>query len=102
MERIKNKEIENYLSDLDNLIDCGHFEEDEIKDFTFYHKEMNKKDFVIKGREVIRSLFVDKKQLRLQMLQAYYSKIQLDKWSVDDILDTIEKDMKLLKEEIKC
>ncbi len=94
---IKNKEVENYLSDLDNLIDTGHFKEDDITDYTFNHKELNLKDFVIKGREVIRSLFVDRKTDRLLMIQGYYSKIQLNKLDIDDVLDLMEKDMKYLK-----
>ena len=95
--KIKNKEVENYLSDLDNLIDTGHFKKDDITDYTFNHKELNLKDFVIKGRQVIRSLFVDKKTDRLLMIQGYYSKIQLNKLDIDDVLDLMEKDMKYLK-----
>lgn len=34
----------------------------------------------------------------LSTLQAYYSKIQINKLSVDDVLDLIEKDMDFLKE----
>ncbi len=93
---MEKKEIENYLSDLDNLIDTEHFEKDDISDYVFHHKELNKKDFVIKGREIIRSLFVDKKNDRLLMIQAYYSKIQLNNLSIDEVLDLMEKDMKFL------
>ena len=35
---------------------------------------------------------------QLLMIQGYYSKIQLDKLSIDDVLDLMEKDMKYLKE----
>lgn len=48
------EDIINYLKDLDNLIDTGHFEEKSIKDYTFYHKEMNLNEFIRKGREIIR------------------------------------------------
>lgn len=51
------KEIENYLSDLENLKDCGFFRNTEIGDFTFYHKKMNLDDFIGKGRGLIALLW---------------------------------------------
>lgn len=59
----KVKEIDNYLSDLDNLIDTGHFPNDSVRDYTFWHKEMGLKQFIIKGRELIRQLIMKEKGL---------------------------------------
>lgn len=44
------KEIENYLDDLDNLIDTGHFSNDLVTDHTHHHKEMSLRNFIVKGR----------------------------------------------------
>jgi hypothetical protein len=48
------KVIKEYLNDLDNLIDTGHFPKESIKDYTFWHKDMTLRDFICKGRELIR------------------------------------------------
>ena len=101
MDDIKNKEVLNYLSDLDNLIETGHFSKQSVRDYTFHHKTFDVVNMVCKGREIIRSLFQDKKNGRLTMIQSYYSKIQLDNLTIDDILDLMEKDMKFLKDEQK-
>ena len=45
------EELEKYLSDFDNLSETGHFQEIEIKDYVFHHKEMTLKEFLSKGRE---------------------------------------------------
>jgi hypothetical protein len=50
----KIKEIENYLDDLDNIIDTGHFPKESISDYSFYHKDFTLHDFIQKGREYIR------------------------------------------------
>jgi len=49
----KIKDLENYLNDLDNLIDTGWFPKDSVKECTFYHKDLTLRDFVQKGREYI-------------------------------------------------
>jgi hypothetical protein len=54
--KISVEEIEHYLSDLDNLIETGHFSRESVKDHTFYHKDMVLMEFVSKGREFIRQL----------------------------------------------
>ena len=59
MENIK--EIEQYLSDLDNLIETGHFKKESVKDYTFFHKDLTLKEFIQKGRELIRESLVSKK-----------------------------------------
>lgn len=53
----KIKELENYLSDLDNLVDCGFLDIDKpIKDYVFHYKETpSLKDFILEGREIIRN-----------------------------------------------
>jgi hypothetical protein len=48
------KDLEGYLADLDNLIDTGHFQGDAPKDYTFRHQDMNLKEFMEKGREIIK------------------------------------------------
>lgn len=53
MEKII-KDLENYLDDLDNLIDTGWFPKVSIKECTFYHRDLTLRDFVSKGREYIR------------------------------------------------
>jgi hypothetical protein len=57
----KIKELENYLNDLDNLIDTGWFPEESVKDCTFYHKDLTLRDFVSKGREYIRQYLISEK-----------------------------------------
>lgn len=52
------KEIEQYLNDLDNLKETGHFKKDSVRDYTFYHKEFTLYDFIAKGREYIRQLLM--------------------------------------------
>lgn len=67
-EQLKNdysrEEIEKYLSDWDNLADTGWFNNpnNDISDYTFHHKNYsNLRDFLSKGREIIRQRLVDKK-----------------------------------------
>ena len=63
MNEEKIKELEKYLNDLDNLIDTGHFTDESVKDFTFYHKDLSVKEFIKKGREFIRQyLLISKGQ----------------------------------------
>ena len=57
----KVNEIDQYLNDLDNLIDIGHFSNDSVRDYTFHHKEMGVKQFISKGREFIRQLIMKEK-----------------------------------------
>ena len=57
----KVNEIDQYLNDLDNLMDTGHFSNDSVRDYTFHHKEMGLKQFVSKGRELIRQLIMREK-----------------------------------------
>ena len=59
MENIK--EIEQYLNDLDNLIETEHFPEESVKDYTFYHKDLTLKEFIQKGRELITESLMFKK-----------------------------------------
>lgn len=59
----KIKDLENYLNDLDNLIDTGWFSKDSVKEFTFYHKDLTLHDFVSKGREYVRQYLTAKKGL---------------------------------------
>jgi hypothetical protein len=60
MERqdYNQQEVEEYLIDLDNLIDTGHFRKESVRDFTYYHKDMTLRDFVSKGREIIRQSLI--------------------------------------------
>ena len=58
----KKKDLENYLSDLDNLIDTGWFPKDSVKECTYYHKGFTLRDFIGKGREYIRQYLVDENQ----------------------------------------
>lgn len=53
------KELEKYLSDLSNLIDTGWFNNDQIKDCVFYHKEMTLKQFVSLGRRYLSQSIKD-------------------------------------------
>ena len=59
------KEIENYLDDLDNLMDTGWFDEENteesFKDYTFYHRDITFYEFISKGREIIRQHYVNLK-----------------------------------------
>jgi hypothetical protein len=52
---MKNK-IEEYLSDLDNLLDTKHFHDRDISEWVFYHKGMTLEDFIHVGRELMRQL----------------------------------------------
>ena len=58
---MKREEIEQYLNDLDNLLDTGHFSKESVKGYTFYHKDLTLKEFVQKGRELIRESIMAKK-----------------------------------------
>ncbi len=53
------KELKNYLNDLDNVIDTGHFPTENIEHFVFHHKDLNLRDFVAKGREYIRQYLMN-------------------------------------------
>ena len=55
------EELANYLSDLDNLKETGHFPKISIKEYTGYHTEMTLYDFIGKGREYIRQFLMSKK-----------------------------------------
>ena len=54
----KIKDLENYLNDLDNLIDTGWFSKDSVKECTFYHKDLTLRDFISKGREYIQQYLI--------------------------------------------
>ena len=58
----KIKDLENYLNDLDNLIDTGWFPKDSVKECVFYHKDLTLRDFVSKGREYIRQYVIIEKR----------------------------------------
>ena len=47
-------ELENWLDDFDNLVETGHFDCQEIETEVHHHKEMDMKQFLMKGREIIR------------------------------------------------
>lgn len=57
------KQIEDYLSDFDNLIDCAQIgsEETIVTDYVYNHKGMTSRDFLLKGREFIRILLMTNK-----------------------------------------
>jgi hypothetical protein len=57
----KIKDLENYLNDLDNLIDTGWFPKDSVKEYVFFHKDLTLREFVSKGREYIRQYLMAKK-----------------------------------------
>jgi len=57
---LTDEEIKEYLSDLDNLIDTGHFQNKSVKDYTFHHKGLTLVDFVAKGRELIRNYLLSR------------------------------------------
>lgn len=53
------EDLDQYINDLDNLHETGHFDKKEkIGEFTFFHKEFTMADFIIKGREFLRLLWV--------------------------------------------
>lgn len=59
MEKGKRiKEIERYLDDLDNLIETDNFKDVNMEYYTFDHKDMTIKDFILKGREYIRVYYM--------------------------------------------
>jgi len=59
-KQVSDEEIEQYLNDLDNLIETGHFPKKSLKDYTFYHKDLTLKEFIQKGREFIRKQLTNK------------------------------------------
>lgn len=59
------KEIDRYLNDLDNLIDTSHFHNETISDYTHYHKGFSLKQFILKGREIIRITLIKEKGLKI-------------------------------------
>lgn len=60
-QKIKN--LENYLNDLDNLIDTNWFPNDNVTEFTFHHEGFTLRDFVSKGREYIRQYLMSEKDM---------------------------------------
>ena len=48
------REMDQWIDDFDNLFESGHFDNQEIKDHVFYHNEMDMKQFLARGREMIR------------------------------------------------
>lgn len=54
---MNKNEIEKYLSDFDNLIECKAIKNDNIGEYTFDHKEMDLYEFLAKGREIIREAY---------------------------------------------
>jgi DNA-binding transcriptional MerR regulator len=64
-EDYSKEEIEKYLSDWDNLEDTGWFNNPNknIAEYTFHHKKCDDlKQFLAKGREIIRQRLMDKKR----------------------------------------
>lgn len=57
----KIKDLENYLNDLDNLIETGWFPKDSVEECVFYHKDLTLRDFISKGREYIRQYLMNEK-----------------------------------------
>ena len=57
------KQIEDYLSDFDNLIGCSQIGSNDaiVTDYVYHHKGMTTKDFLLKGREFIRILAMTNK-----------------------------------------
>ena len=55
------EKAEKYLSDFDNLKETGHFPKIDIKDFTYYHKDLTLEEFLCLGREIIRLKLVEEK-----------------------------------------
>jgi antitoxin component YwqK of YwqJK toxin-antitoxin module len=60
----KIKELENYLDDMDNLIDTGWFKDESIKYWAYYHNDMSLREFVSKGREYIRQYLMEEKGMK--------------------------------------
>lgn len=54
LENKRKEELRQYLDDLDNLIETSWFKNDSIKDYAHYHKDYTIKQFILKGRELIR------------------------------------------------
>ena len=59
-EDYTKEELKQYLDDLDNLVETGWFKNDSIKDFSYHHKDYNLKQFILKGRELIRQSLIEK------------------------------------------
>lgn len=53
-------ELDQWLDDFDNLVETGHFENQQIKEHVHYHEEMDMKQFLSKGREIIRQAWMYK------------------------------------------
>lgn len=61
MENIN--EIEQYLTDLDNLIETEHFSKESVREYTFYHQDLTLNEMILKGREYIRKLLISEKSV---------------------------------------
>lgn len=60
---MKVEDLDQWLDDFDNLVETGHFDNKKIKDYVHHHKEMDMKQFLSKGREIIRQSWLYKKGL---------------------------------------
>ena len=54
------KQLDQWLDDFDNLVETGHFENKKIEQHVHHHKEMDMKQFLSKGREIIRQSWMYK------------------------------------------
>ena len=64
-EDYTKEDIEKYLNDWDNLEETGWFNNpsENINEYTLHHKECdNLKQFLSKGREIIRQRLMEKKK----------------------------------------
>ena len=55
----KKSQLEKYIDDLDNLINTGWLSNEDISEFTFYHKGMTLKQFISKGRQILADVEKD-------------------------------------------
>lgn len=53
------KELQRYIDDLDSLMQTGWFPNKKVTDYTFYHRAMSLREFISKGREIIREYLMN-------------------------------------------
>lgn len=51
---MSKEEIERWLYNFDNLIDCNQIPKNDVSDYVFYHKQITLDNFLSIGREIIR------------------------------------------------
>jgi hypothetical protein len=57
----KEKQLSEYITDLDNLLGSNFFPEDPVQGFTVFNEDLNLKQFIEKGRKLLMDSLVSER-----------------------------------------